>query len=111
MQGSKERCRMGLKVHLFGEFSAQRNGAPVEFLYKGRNGAILAYLLLRHEAPPKDAEVADLFWADYTDPDACLRTWCRRLRDAGEGTLEVRTIGGTVHVLLTDAEADVIAFD
>lgn len=102
---------MGLKLNLFGEFSAQANGVPVEFLYKGRNGAILAYLLLRHDAPPKDVEVADLFWADYADPDACLRSWCKRLRDAVADLLEVKTLGGTVHLILKNAEVDVITFD
>jgi DNA-binding SARP family transcriptional activator len=102
---------MGLKITLFGEFAAQANGTPVEFLYKGRNGAILAYLLLRHNAPPKDGEVADLFWADYADPDACLRSWCKRLRDAVADLLEVKTLGGTVHIILKNAEVDVIQFD
>jgi DNA-binding SARP family transcriptional activator len=102
---------MGLRINLFGEFSAQANGTPVEFLYKGRNGAILAYLLLRHDAPPKDGEVADLFWADYDDPDACLRSWCRRLRDAVMGLLDIKTIGGTVHLILKDTEVDVITYD
>ncbi|MCW3054073.1 MAG: hypothetical protein JWN14_3243 [Chthonomonadales bacterium] len=102
---------MGLKLHLFGPFAAHANGTPVEFLYKGRNGVILAYLLLRRASPPKDTEVADLFWSDYTDPDACLRSWCRRLRDAVVGMIEVKTIGGTVHLLLQDAEVDLVLFD
>ena len=37
---------MGLKLHLFGPFAAHANGRPVEFLYKGRNGVILACLLI-----------------------------------------------------------------
>ncbi|MCW3099460.1 MAG: hypothetical protein JWL77_5078 [Chthonomonadaceae bacterium] len=102
---------MGLKLHLFGHFAAHADGTPVEFLYKGRNGVILAYLLLRQEAPPRDTEVADLFWADYNDPDSCLRSWCRRLREAVAGTIEVKTIGGAVHLLLKDADIDLVAFD
>lgn len=102
---------MGLKLHLFGNFAAHADGAPVEFLYKGRNGVILAYLLLRRESPPKDTEVADLFWSDYTDPDACLRSWCRRLREAVAGAMEVKTIGGTVHLFLKDVEVDLVTFD
>src|SRR5438270_17069 len=102
---------MGLKLHLFGPFAARADGTPVEFLYKGRNGVILAYLLLRRESPPKDTEVADLFWSEFTDPDACLRSWCRRLRDAVAGMLEVKTIGGTVHLLLQDADVDLVRFD
>jgi DNA-binding SARP family transcriptional activator len=102
---------MGLMLQLFGEFKAHRNGTPVEFLYKGRNGAILAYLLLRHDRPPKVTEVADLFWAEYSDADACLRTWCKRLRDAVGETLDVRTIGGAVHLIRKEADVDVVAFD
>jgi DNA-binding SARP family transcriptional activator len=102
---------MGLKLHLFGHFTAHADGMPVEFLYKGRNGVILAYLLLRQESPPKDTEIADLFWSDYTDPDACLRSWCRRLREAVAGRIDVKTIGGAVHLLLREAEADLTSFD
>jgi DNA-binding SARP family transcriptional activator len=102
---------MGLKLNLFGHFAAHADGTPVEFLYKGRNGAILAYLLLRRDAPPKDVELADLFWAEYTDPDSCLRSWCRRLREAVAGMLDVKTIGGTVHLLVKNAEIDLVTFD
>lgn len=102
---------MGLKLHLFGHFAAQADGTPVEFLHKGRNGVILAYLLLRRDSPPKDVEVADLFWADYTDSDACLRSWCRRLREAIAGMIDVKTIGGALYLTLKDAEIDLVEFD
>jgi DNA-binding SARP family transcriptional activator len=102
---------MGLVLKLFGQFTASRNGAPVKFLYNGRNGLVLAYLLLHHDQLSKGVEVADLFWSEYTDKDGCLRTWCKRLRNAVGDTIDVKTIGNSVQLILKDADVDVITFD
>jgi DNA-binding SARP family transcriptional activator len=73
-----------LHIRLLGDFSLDYDGAPISTINTPRLQSLLAYLVLRQEAPQRRHYVAYTLWPDSTDTQARsnLRTLLHRFRDA-----------------------------
>jgi DNA-binding SARP family transcriptional activator len=83
-----------LHVRLLGSFEVSHGGRPIAGFAQARLQCLLAYLLLRRDAPISRQQLAFSFWPDTTDEQARsnLRTLLHRLLEAlpdGQGLLTV----------------------
>lgn len=71
-----------LRIELLGAFRVSEDGQPLSINSTPRLQALLAYLILRRDAPQSRKRVAFLFWPDSTDEQALanLRNLWHRLR-------------------------------
>ena len=86
----------GLHIQILGGFSVLADGSPVPGFHQPRLQALLAYLLLKRQAPQSRQSIAFQFWPDSTEKQARnnLRRLLYSLRKAlprADSYLEVTT--------------------